>query len=133
MKDELAEQRSLVEQLRSENARLLRLLELTPRQAAAPGPAQVGWFEAAPGPVAADSPSELKGALFAALFAARTDLYALRWENKRTGRAGWLPAVRGGWRKGVRHEDRDYPPLSPEVLAAHLTGGSSRAVPLAGR
>jgi hypothetical protein len=40
-------------------------------------------------------------ALFGALFAARTDVYAVRWENTRTGKAGWLPAVRGGWRKGV--------------------------------
>ena len=119
---ELAELRSLVEQLRSENAKLLRLLELTPHQAAAPGPTQAGWFDAAPGPVAADSPSDSKVALFGALFAARTDLYALRWENKRTGKAGWLPAVRGGWRKGVRHEDRDYLPLDPAVLTAHLTG-----------
>lgn len=27
-----------------------------------------------------------------------------------------------GWRKGVRHEDRDYLPLTVEVLAAHLKG-----------
>ncbi|WP_431439759.1 TOTE conflict system archaeo-eukaryotic primase domain-containing protein [Actinophytocola sp.] len=60
---------------------------------------------------------------FAALFAARTDIYATRWENARAGKAGWLPAVRGGWRKGVRHEDRDYLPLSKDVLRAHLTGG----------
>ncbi|MGH3470300.1 MAG: TOTE conflict system archaeo-eukaryotic primase domain-containing protein, partial [Thermocrispum sp.] len=30
--------------------------------------------------------------------------------------------MRGGWRKGVRHEDRDYLPLTGEVLTAHLTG-----------
>jgi len=56
------------------------------------------------------------------LFAARTDVYATRWENTRTGKAGWLPAVRGGWRKGVRHENRDYLPLSTDVLRLHLTG-----------
>lgn len=38
------------------------------------------------------------------------------------GKAGWLPAVRGGWRKGVRHEDRDYLPLTAEVVTAHLSG-----------
>jgi len=31
--------------LRAENARLLRLLRLTPRQAAPPGPAQAAYFE----------------------------------------------------------------------------------------
>jgi hypothetical protein len=61
-------------------------------------------------------------AFFGSLFAARTDVYATRWENRRTGRSGWLPAVRGGWRKGVRHEDRDYLPLTTGVLTAHLTG-----------
>jgi hypothetical protein len=61
-------------------------------------------------------------ALFGALFAARTDVYAVRWENTRTGKAGWLPAVRGGWRKGVPHADRDYLPLTAAVLASHLSG-----------
>jgi hypothetical protein len=32
--------------LRVENARLLRLLKLTPQQAAPPGPAQASYFEA---------------------------------------------------------------------------------------
>jgi hypothetical protein len=108
--------------LRAENARLLRLLELTRREAAPPGPAQAGFFEAPPGAVHAGSPPEEKVALFGALFAARTDIYATRWDNERTGQKGWLPAVRGGWRKGVRHAERDYLPLTPEVLAAHLSG-----------
>jgi hypothetical protein len=37
--------------LRAENARLLKMLDLSPRQAAPPGPAQAGFFEAPPGPV----------------------------------------------------------------------------------
>ena len=61
-------------------------------------------------------------ALFGALFAARTDVYAIRWENARTGKAGWLPAVRGGWRKGVPHAEREYLPLTAELLASHLSG-----------
>jgi hypothetical protein len=56
-------------------------------------------------------------ALFGALFAARTDIYAVRWENTRTGRAGWLPAVRGGWRKGVPHAEREYLPGSATISA----------------
>ncbi len=61
-------------------------------------------------------------AFYAALFAARTDVYATRYENTRSGKSGWVPAVRGGWRKGSRHEERDYLPLTPTVLAAHLKG-----------
>jgi superfamily II DNA or RNA helicase len=109
-------------ELRAENARLRRLLKLTRAEAAPPGPAQTGFFDAPPGPVHAGSPPEAKVALFGALFAARTDIYAVRWENTRSGRAGWLPAVRGGWRKGVPHAEREYLPLTAEVLAAHLSG-----------
>ena len=108
--------------LRAENAWLLRLLKLTPRQAAPPGPAQAAYFEAPPGLVDDESPPEAKVAFYAALFAARTDLYATRFDNPRTGKGGWVPAVRGGWRKGTRHQDRDYLPLTPAVLAAHLKG-----------
>ena len=58
--------------LRAENAWLLRLLRLTPAEAAPPGPAQAGYFEAPPGPVHAGSAAEAKVAFFGALFAART-------------------------------------------------------------
>jgi len=51
-----------------------------------------------------------------------TDVYAVRYHNARTGKGGWIPAVRGGWRKGVPHEDRNYLPLTPAVLATHLKG-----------
>jgi hypothetical protein len=108
--------------LRAENERLLRLLKLSPQQAAPPGPAQAAYFEAPPGPVHDGSPPEAKVAFFGALFAARRDVYAIRFDNRRTGKAGWVPAVRGGWRKGVRHADRDYLPLTSEVLAGHLKG-----------
>jgi hypothetical protein len=82
--------------LRTENARLLRLLKLTRREAAPPGPAQAGFFEAPPGPVHAGSPPEAKVAFFGALFAARTDIYGVRWDNARTGQKGWLPAGAAG-------------------------------------
>ena len=42
--------------LRAENARLLKMLELSSRQAAPPGPAQAGFFDAPPGLVRRDSP-----------------------------------------------------------------------------
>jgi hypothetical protein len=108
--------------LRAENARLLKMLELSPRQAAPPGPAQAGFFDAPPGPVHQDSPNDAKAAFFRTLFAARTGIYATRIENSHTGWKGWLPAVRGGWQRGIPHEKRDYLPLTADVLAAHLKG-----------
>ena len=59
---------------------------------------------------------------FGAFFAARTDVYALRYDNQRTGKSGWVPAVRGGRQKGIRHEDRSYLPLTAAVLAAPPKG-----------
>jgi superfamily II DNA or RNA helicase len=108
--------------LRAENARLLKLLKLSPQQAAPPAPGQSAFFEAPPGIVHRHSPQEAKVAFFGALFAARTDVYAVRYDNQRTGKSGWIPAVRGGWQKGVRHEYRSYLPLTPAVLATHLLG-----------
>ncbi|SDY89122.1 hypothetical protein SAMN05661080_04929 [Modestobacter sp. DSM 44400] len=120
--DELSGLRDEVARVRAENARLLRLLELTSREARPPGPVQTGVFDAAPGPVHAGSPAVAKVAFFAALFAARPDVYALRWENARSGRSGWTPAVRGGWRKGIPAVEREYLPLTGEVITAHLSG-----------
>ncbi|TQM08948.1 DEAD/DEAH box helicase [Pseudonocardia kunmingensis] len=108
-----------VVRLRGENARLLRLLELTPQQAGPPAPAQTGLFHEPPGPVHAQSSSQEKVRFFRALFASRRDVYAVRWENARTGRSGWVPAVEGGWRKGTR---RPYLPLTDQAVTAHLTG-----------
>jgi hypothetical protein len=63
-------------QLRAENVRLRRLLKLTPREVAPPGPGQVGFFDAPPGLVHSGSPPQIKVGLFGKLFAARTDIYA---------------------------------------------------------
>ena len=119
---ELGALRLHIKQLRNENARLLRLLELTPAQGRPPGATQTAMFDAAPGMVDATSPPAAKVTFFRALFAARTDVYAVRWENARTGKSGWMPAVRGGWRKGIPASQREYLPLTDEILTAHLTG-----------
>jgi hypothetical protein len=38
------------------------------------------------------------------------------------GAAGWMPAVAGGWRKGMDRRHAVYLPRTPEVVAAHLVG-----------
>ena len=68
----------------------------------------------------ASSPDDAKLALLESLFGARSDVYATRWENTSTGKAGWSPATRSGWsRQRSRH---DYLPLTGEVFEAHLEG-----------
>lgn len=120
---ELADLRATVARLRADNEGLLRMLELSPAEASAPGPAQSGLFERPPGPVHARSDPGSKVAIFRAMFACRQDVYATRRENNRTGRAGWVPAVPGGcWRRGSGAARPDYLPLTEEVVTAHLSG-----------
>lgn len=119
---ELEALRVQLAQLRTENARLLRLLPLTPAQARLPAPAQTAMFEQAPGAVDASSPLSVKVAFLGALFRAREDVYAQRWENCRDGRSGWMPAVRAGRLKGIPASERPYLPLTENVVHDHLAG-----------
>ena len=64
---------------------------------------------------------EQKVALFRELFRGRDDVHALRWENARTQKSGWEPAVKGGWASS-RRPDRELLPLTAEVVADHLVG-----------
>ena len=111
--------RDELESLRRENARLRKLLKMTDAEAAPAKGTQTTWLSAA-GPVDAHSSPRAKVEFFGALFTARRDVYATRWENARTGKSGWMPAVEGGWRKG--RSDQRYLPLTPDVVAAHLMG-----------
>ena len=112
-----------VVRLREENARLRGLLGLDER---AGDGHTVSWSptllsEAVSTPlIDASSPDDAKLALLTSLFGARSDVYATRWENASTGRAGWSPATRGRWSR--QRSRQDYLPLTDEVFAAHLQG-----------
>ena len=121
-----------IELLRAENARLRELLDTAAdavrSPAAEPTPrAPTGGLtlfeeETAGLPrVDAKSSAEEKIALFRALFAGRDDVYAIRWDNPRTGKAGWSPAVVGG-AANAKRPDREYLPLTDAVIEAHLSG-----------
>jgi superfamily II DNA or RNA helicase len=118
---DFADLRREVQRLQAENARLSRLLELR-GQDTDPAPEQLSAPVAAPGMVTMASPVADKLALFADRFRARTDGYAVRWENTRTGTSGWSPAVVGGWRKGMDRRSAVHLPRTPHVVAAHLVG-----------
>jgi superfamily II DNA or RNA helicase len=119
--DETVRLREELAFLRAENARLQQLLGVTGRSVVPHQGQQRALFAGADGSVHARSPLDQKLALYRALFAGRDDVHALRWQNDRTGRSGWVPAVVGGWRKDTRGP-REYLPLTDEVVAAHLTG-----------
>jgi hypothetical protein len=113
--------------LRAESARLRGLLGLDDRDTPPATPWTPVLFAgeaSAPTRRSVDQGSspEDKVALFRSLFVGRDDVYALRWDNERTGKAGWSPAVRGGW-TNARRPDREYLPYTDEVIAGHLAGG----------
>ncbi len=68
------------------------------------------------------SAPEDKVRFFLDLFRCRSDVYAVRWENRRDGRSGWMPAIRGYWRKGMNRADTPYLPFTPDVVDKHLRG-----------
>ena len=82
-------------------------------------------------PVTDRSSSEAKIALFRLLFAGREDVFPRRWENARTGKAGYAPACANEWKPGLCGKprvrcgvcpNRAFLPVSDEEIAAHLRG-----------
>jgi hypothetical protein len=72
-----------------------------------------------------------KVALFKQLFAARPDVFAIRWENSRDGRSGYAPACANEWKRGVCGKpqlkcgecpNQAFIPLSADILEGHLRG-----------
>ena len=113
-----------VAELEAENRRLRQLLGFDGRTSVVPTwepTLFTGQTEAAGHTVNRRSPPEEKVALFRALFRGRGDVYALRWENARTGRSGWSPAVKGGW-VNARKPDREHLPMNDQVVSDHLGG-----------
>ncbi|WP_346772878.1 DEAD/DEAH box helicase family protein [Rhodococcus sp. 14C212] len=108
--------------LRADNARLRRLLELSEEQARVPDPDQTALTGAPGAPVDMGSTPAEKVRFYADLFRCRTDVYAVRWENRRDGRSGWMPAIEGRWVKGMSRSEVPYLPLTAEVVAQHLLG-----------
>ena len=88
-----------VDRLRAENERLRNLLGLSNRLPEVVRAAEVTRPRSArttDAPVSSSSSNAEKVALIRALFRGRQDVYALRWENARTGQNGYVPAVVGG-------------------------------------
>ncbi len=120
LRRELEQARREAARLRADNERLRGLLGSPHSGAPILAAAEPTQPEALP-PLDARSPAREKVALVRSLFRGREDVYALRWESARTGRAGYSPAVAGGW-AGVRSGAKTYLPLTDEVIEEHLLG-----------
>ena len=77
------------------------------------------------------SSTEVKIALFRSLFRGRADVYPRRFENRKTGKAGYSPACGNEWVQGVCEKPRikcsecphqRFLPVTDEVIRWHLSG-----------
>jgi superfamily II DNA or RNA helicase len=84
--------------------------------------------------VHARSSPEEKVSLFRSLFRGREDVYARRFESKKTGRAGYAPACGNEWVRGICEKPkikcgdcphRAFMPVTNEVIHRHLSGKDS--------
>ncbi|OGH55997.1 MAG: hypothetical protein A3G34_04885 [Candidatus Lindowbacteria bacterium RIFCSPLOWO2_12_FULL_62_27] len=124
MNQELEQARLEIERLKNENAELRKTLGLLPAE---PQPhLEMGIREVVidsmPLPsMTKDSPTKEKVALFRMLFRGRDDVYALRWENERTGKRGYSP-VREGGAVGKAARSKKCLPLTDRAVQDHLSG-----------
>jgi len=84
---------------RSEIAGRLGVLERATAEAAKQSPPPVA-------PITMTSSTAEKIALFRRLFCGREDVLPRRWENPKTGKAGYSPACRNEWVRGWLSEPR---------------------------
>jgi superfamily II DNA or RNA helicase len=81
--------------------------------------------------VTRNSPTKEKVALFRRLFVGRSDVFPVRWENRKTGRSGYAPACANEWVKGLCDKPQvkcgecphqAFIPVSDEIIERHLRG-----------
>jgi hypothetical protein len=90
-----------LEKLRTENVRLVALLDAQGIDARAPLPGPATSSRPEPSRLNTDE----KVVLFRRLFQGRIDAYPIRWESK-AGKAGYSPACANEWRPGVCEKPR---------------------------
>ena len=80
------------------------------------------------------SSTAAKIALFRDLFRGREDVVPRRWENRKTGRAGYAPMCRNEWVPGIcgkpqvkcgKCPNQAFLPIADDVLHSHLAGKAS--------
>lgn len=84
------------------------------------------------------SPSQAKIALFRFLFRGREDVYARRFESRKTGKAGYAPACGNEWIRGICEKPRikcadcshqRFLPVTDDMIRWHLSGHDDAGQP----
>ena len=117
--------------LRAENKRLITLLHAHGIPPTLNAQTQASSAQRSVNSVESGSlSSQQKVALFRHFFKGRSDVYALRWENK-SGKSGYAPACGNEWVPGVCEKprikcadcpNRKFVPLTDQVIYDHLSG-----------
>jgi len=119
-----------LQHLRSENARLITLLETHGIEWRIP------QNEPTPPERENSLTTEEKIALFRRLFRGREDVYPVRWENK-AGKSGYSPACANEWKRGICEKPRikcadcskrSLLPVTDQTLFDHLAGNQTIGV-----
>lgn len=121
--------------LEAERAELeASLAEIERRRAAAPTIRRCAVQAVNTPTVTTASPTADKVSMFRRLFAGRSDVFPLRWENQKTGKSGYAPACANEWVRGVCGKpqvkcgecpNQAFIPVSDEIIDKHLRGGDS--------
>jgi len=98
---EMARVRTRLAELDAEQRQLLQELSALEARQTAEMAAQAKRPSFENAPVTNMSTSGEKVELFRNLFAGRPDVFPVRWENRKTGRAGYSPACFNEWVKGI--------------------------------
>ncbi len=132
---EVARIRQRLADLDAERTALSRELE-TLEQTRISDNGAAGQPSFADAPVTNNSSSAEKIVLFRRLFAGRPDVFPVRWENRKTGGSGYLPACSNEWAKGICGKPKvkcgecphqAFVPPSEDIIEKHLRGGNVRS------
>jgi superfamily II DNA or RNA helicase/very-short-patch-repair endonuclease len=89
-------------------------------------------------PVHLQSPSQTKVALFRSLFRGREDVYARRFESRKTGKSGYSPACGNEWVRGICEKPlircadcshQRFLPVTDDAIRWHLSGHDDAGQP----
>lgn len=132
---ELARVRARLAELDAERLQLQGELEAIRARQASELSAEAKRPEFENAPVTNYSSSREKVDLFRSMFAGRPDVFPVRWENSKSGRAGYSPACFNEWVKGIcgkptvkcgECQHQRFIPPDAGVMERHLRGGDVR-------
>lgn len=130
--EEIARVRERLKSLETERADLEAKLGELLRQPAQLSRVDCSLLAGDPPSVTLASSTTDKVAVFRRMFIGRQDVFPVRWENRKTGKAGYAPACANEWAKGLCGKPKikcgecphqAFIPVSDQIIEKHLRGG----------